>query len=76
MRDPRISKPDQSYEKHYLKSHQIATNSGEWYVFAVNLAALAIVLPAIAANMRIPIRIASPDSTVSTVSASTVSTSN
>jgi hypothetical protein len=47
--DPRISKPDQSYEKHYLKSHQIETSSGEWYVFAVNLTALAIVLPAIAA---------------------------
>ena len=61
---------------HYLKSHQIETSSGEWYVFAVNLAALAIVLRAIAANIRIPIRIASPASTVSTVSASTVSTSN
>ena len=43
--------------------------------FAVNLAVLAIVLRAIAANIRIPIRIASPASTVSTVSASTVSTS-
>ena len=64
------------YETHYLKSHQIEASSGEWYVFAVNLAVLAIVLRAIPANIRIPIRITSPDLTVSTVSASTVSTSN
>ena len=75
-RDPLISEPDQSYEKRHLKLQQREASAGEWYVFAANLAALAIVFPAIAANMRIPIRITSPDSTVSTVSAPTVSTSN
>jgi hypothetical protein len=36
-----------------LKSYRIEAGSGEWHVFAVNLAALAFVLRAIAANMRI-----------------------
>jgi hypothetical protein len=76
IRDPLISETDQSHENRYLKSYQIEAGSGEWHVFAVNLAALAIVLRAIAANMRISIRIASPSSTVSTISASTVSSWN
>jgi len=75
-RDPLISEADQSHENRYLKSFQIEAGSGEWHVFVVNLAALAIVLRAIAASIRISIRLASPSSTVSTISASTVSSSN
>jgi hypothetical protein len=39
-RDPLISEPDQSYEKRHLKLQQREASAGEWYVFAVNLAAL------------------------------------
>jgi hypothetical protein len=39
-RNPLISEPDQSYEKRHLKLQQREASAGEWYVFAVNLAAL------------------------------------
>ena len=44
--DPLISEPDQSYEKRHLKLQEREASAGERYVFAANLAALAIVFPA------------------------------